>query len=414
MNKAPIIRKRIFDPETKEPYLISRSKIELFIECPKCFYLDRRLGLGRPSWPVFSLNNAVDTLLKKEFDLLRKNGKSHDLMKKYHIDAIPLNHPKIPIWRDDINNYLGASAFDKKSNFIVTGIVDDVWKDKAGNLIIVDYKATSTTREISLDDHYKKSYKRQMEIYQWIFQKMGFKVSNMGYFVFANATKNKPNFESKLEFILSIIPYKGKTDWIEAILLDIKRCLMSDFIPKANANCEHCFYRDILLSTHHSLKNILKKGESIRAEFKSSMRWDYIRKQVNKELEMEVIKTIAAFANTTHGGTLLIGVKDDGSIIGVEQDILSLGKGSTFDKYERAFTNAVINYLGRDVRYSIELELTKIKNRLVLQVNVPPLDSPTFLINRSNTEFYLRIGNSSQTLNVKETHEYINKRWSGT
>ena len=64
--------RHLYDPKSDKPFAINRSKIDLFLECPKCFYLDCRLGLGRTSMPSFSLNSAVDALLKKEFDLLRK------------------------------------------------------------------------------------------------------------------------------------------------------------------------------------------------------------------------------------------------------------------------------------------------------------------------------------------------------
>lgn len=223
---------------------ISRSKIDLFLECPRCFYLDKKHGIARPSMPSFSLNNAVDTLLKKEFDLLRKNGESHELMKKYKIDAIPLNHPDLPVWRDDMYKYEGASTFHEELQLRVNGIVDDVWKDHQGNLLIVDYKSTSTSKEISLEDRYKQGYKKQMEVYQWIFRKKGFKVSDTGYFVFANATKNRPKFDGRLEFALSIIPYKGSDLWVEPTLRKIRQCLDSEKIPPRGAACEHCLFQE--------------------------------------------------------------------------------------------------------------------------------------------------------------------------
>ncbi|MEX1052620.1 MAG: PD-(D/E)XK nuclease family protein [Patescibacteria group bacterium] len=240
----PYRRRKLYDPNSKDPFTVSRSKIDLFIDCPRCFYLDRKHGVSRPGIPSFTLNSAVDTLLKKEFDLLRKNGESHELMKKYKIDAIPLSHPELATWRDDHYRYIGASILHDKTNFLVTGIIDDVWKDKKDNLIIVDYKATSTTREISLEDKWKQSYKRQMEIYQWIFRRMGFKVSDTGYFVFANAGKNRDKFDGKLEFELSILPYKGDGFWVEPRLLAMKKCLDSPNVPNKGAECEHCSFRE--------------------------------------------------------------------------------------------------------------------------------------------------------------------------
>lgn len=234
--------KQLFDASSKEPFRISRTKIDLFLECQRCFYLDRKFGLRRPSMPAFSLNDAVDKLFKKEFDLLRKKGESHELMKKYGIDAVPFDHPDLPEWRDDFYKYVGACTLHEKTNFEICGIVDDIWVNKKEELFIVDYKSTSTQKEISLDDQYKQGYKRQMEVYQWIFRQKGFKVSEIGYFVFANATKNRPKFDGLLEFESSIISYKGNDFWIEKTLIDAKKCLLENNIPEPSPTCEYCAY----------------------------------------------------------------------------------------------------------------------------------------------------------------------------
>src|SRR3954471_17315926 len=80
---------------------LSRSKIELFIECPRCFYLDNKLGTARPRGPAFTLNVAVDALLKKEFDAHRAKGTRHPLCEAYGIAAIPLKHDDLNTWREN-------------------------------------------------------------------------------------------------------------------------------------------------------------------------------------------------------------------------------------------------------------------------------------------------------------------------
>lgn len=222
----------------------------MFLECPKCFYLDRRLGVARPSMPGWPLNSAVDVLLKNEFDLLRKKGQKHELMKQYNIDAIPFNHPDLPSWRDDYYKYTGACVLHKKTNLEICGIIDDIWQDSKDNLLIVDYKSTSTSKEISLEDEYKKGYKLQMEIYQWIFRQMGFKVSDLGYFVFANAGKNREKFDGRLEFELSILTHKGDDTWVEPTIIKIKKLLDSNEIPESSETCEYCAF-------HEAVKGVL-------------------------------------------------------------------------------------------------------------------------------------------------------------
>ncbi len=231
--------RNIFSPQSGEPFKLSRSKIELFTECPRCFYLDRRLGVGRPPGFPFTLNSAVDALLKKEFDIHRAQGTSHPLMKAYGVDAVPFPHEMMDEWRE---NFKGVQYYHEPSNFIVTGAVDDVWVNRSEELIVVDYKATSTSGEITLDAEYRQAYKRQMEIYQWLLRKSGFKVSDTGYFVYANGDKDKEAFDGKLEFNIQLLSYTGNDAWIEPVLHEIRKCLSGE-MPAADPECEYCGYR---------------------------------------------------------------------------------------------------------------------------------------------------------------------------
>lgn len=233
-------KKKLYIPNDSEPFKLSRSKIDMFLECPRCFYLDRRLGVSRPDSFPFNLNSAVDHLLKKEFDIHRKAKTAHPLMLRYEIDAVPFIHKDLDVWRE---NFVGVQFADKKHNLIIFGAVDDVWVNKKGELIVVDYKSTSKDSGVNLDADWQIGYKRQMEVYQWLLEKNGHKVSKTGYFVYANATKARDSFEARLEFEMTVIPYKGDNSWIEKTLDDIKECLDGDAIPKESTTCKYCEYR---------------------------------------------------------------------------------------------------------------------------------------------------------------------------
>jgi len=162
-------------------------------------------------------------------------------MKEYKIDAVPFNDPRLPEWQ---NTHIGASVIHTPTNFKITGAIDDIWlNNKTKELHIVDYKSTSIEGKVSLDGEYKDSYKRQVEIYQWLFRQMGFPVSQTAYFVYANALKNLPKFDGKLEFKSTIIPYEGDDSWVEPTIFKIKECLDSETIPSPNEKCEYCAYR---------------------------------------------------------------------------------------------------------------------------------------------------------------------------
>jgi hypothetical protein len=233
--------RKLYDPKSAEPFKISRSKIDLFIECPQCFYLDRRLGISRPGMPAFSLNNAVDNLLKTEFDIHRAKGIAHPIMSAYNIDAVPFNDPRMDEWRDSLRR--GITFLHQPTNLIVSGGIDDVWEKPNHELIIVDYKATATDKEITLDDKWKQGYKRQMEVYQWLFRRNEFLVDSTGIFVFVNGKADKQAFDAKLEFDVQIISYVGDDSWVEGKVIEIKQCLDSSLVPESSENCEHCNYR---------------------------------------------------------------------------------------------------------------------------------------------------------------------------
>ena len=233
--------RNLFDPESKEPFKFSRSTMDLFLGCPRCLYLDRRLGVGRPGGFPFSLNSAVDKLLKKEFDIHRAEQTTHPLMKTYGIDAVPFQHEMINTWRE---NFKGVQYHHLPTNLIITGAIDDIWVDPGGELMVVDYKATSKDGEVNLDADWQIAYKRQMEIYQWLLRQNGFKISNTGYFVYCNGNTDKKAFNGKLEFDIKIIPYTGNDEWVEETIINAHKCMMNDSIPQAQEDCDFCRYRE--------------------------------------------------------------------------------------------------------------------------------------------------------------------------
>lgn len=254
---------KTFDPvlHSKEPFTISRSKVDMFTECPRCSYLDLRLGVKRPSMPSFTLNNAVDELFKREFDVHRAAGTAHPLMKSYGLDAVPFKDGRMEEWRDALRR--GIKTHHLESNLILRGGIDDVWVTPDGELILVDYKATSKKEGPKTEDDLYDSYKKQIEVYQWLFRQNGFKVSPTGFFVYANGKSDKEAFDAKLEFEIVLIPYTGNDSWVAPTLVRMKETLMSDDIPDVGTSfgggpCEHCGYREaagkILLQIHKDKK----------------------------------------------------------------------------------------------------------------------------------------------------------------
>ena len=231
--------RNLFDPASAEPYRLSRTKLEQFVRCRRCFYLDRRRGVGQPPGFPFNLNSAVDHLLKKEFDGYRERGEPHPLMHDAGIDAIPAPHKKLDEWR---SNFKGVKVHHVETNLEIFGAIDDLWITGDSEYVVVDYKATSKNDRVTIDAPWQKAYKRQMEIYQWLLRGNGLTVSNTGYFVYCNGQRDRSGFDSRLEFDIDVIRYDGDDGWVEDCILDAHGCLMQDEIPSASAACDYCTY----------------------------------------------------------------------------------------------------------------------------------------------------------------------------
>jgi len=220
---------------------ISRYAVEKFLNCKRCFFLEQKHKVRLQSLP-FTLNNAVDNLCKNEFDFYRRKQQPHPIFIENNIDAVPFNHPNMDDWR---NNRKGINFVDLINKFNFYGAVDDVWIKPNGELIISDVKATSK-KEFNWFETYKydyaKGYKRQIEMYQWLFRKNGFKVSNEGFLVYFNGLRNEPMFNRQLKFELHLIRLECNDEWVEETIIKAKKLLQINDLPSASKKCSTCLY----------------------------------------------------------------------------------------------------------------------------------------------------------------------------
>ncbi len=163
-----------------------------------------------------------------------------------------------------------------------------------------------------------------------------------------------------------------------------------------------------------SIEDLVAEGESNELEFKSSLRWDYKEEKVNKDLEYVILKSISSFANS-EGGKLIIGVDDEGYILGLDHDYASL-KGNS-DEYELHLRNLINKNLGKNFAASgMSILFHKIEDSEICLVDVSPWSKPLYLEvmdknGKKSKKFYIRSGNSSQELELDEISEYINARF---
>lgn len=158
-----------------------------------------------------------------------------------------------------------------------------------------------------------------------------------------------------------------------------------------------------------SVMDLIAGGETDKVEFKSSLIWDYRKKQPSKETKMAVARTISSFMNSD-GGFLLIGVDNEKNVIGLDNDLAQTH--NSFDEFELTFTNAINNHLGKVNRPLVSIRFDKAEDKDIVVIRVKPSSHPVYLkYEDKKEEFYIRSGNSSQPLDISEATQYIKEHW---
>ena len=163
------------------------------------------------------------------------------------------------------------------------------------------------------------------------------------------------------------------------------------------------------------IAGLIKRGESAELEFKSAARWDMQENRKNKEMEQIIVKTVAAFLNS-NGGTLLIGVADDGTPLGLAHDFQTLGDKKNLDGYGLFLTDLLLNAYGKDVSAFLRITFGQVGGHDICNVLIRPSPKPIWIEGKDDKgqksdQLFIRTGNSSRSLTVREATEYAAHRW---
>ena len=167
--------------------------------------------------------------------------------------------------------------------------------------------------------------------------------------------------------------------------------------------------RQVKQAYEKSIHYLISQGEQENIEFKSSLRWDYEKKSVNKDLQFMIAKSLAGMMNY-QGGTLLVGVADDGTILGIDKDLMGLRKSDT-DGFRLLLTDTIRNYLGLEFSEYIHARFEGVQSKTICVISIIPSNKPVFVSSGSKHEFWVRTGNSTRQLDVREATDYIQNHW---
>jgi CRISPR/Cas system-associated exonuclease Cas4 (RecB family) len=210
---------------------LSASSLNLFLECPLCFWLEKRMGIRRPQPYPYALNAAVDKLLKEEFDAYRKKGLPHPLLIENKIPAkLFPNQALLNQWR---SNAAGIRYFDDDLDAVLFGAVDDILEFKDGKLAPLDYKSTGSSIPTVYD-----RFQLQMDVYTFLLEKNGFKTPRKGYLAFYIVDKNS-GFGDRLPFKKELQEIETNPSDIPQLFREAVKLLRKKEPPSHSLDCDY-------------------------------------------------------------------------------------------------------------------------------------------------------------------------------
>jgi CRISPR/Cas system-associated exonuclease Cas4 (RecB family) len=234
-----MFKKKLFSNNSLRPFKLSRTKIDLFIECRRCFFLDQKFGIKRPHGTPLVLSNRIVDDFKKELNICRVKKNIHSKVKELNKNLIPMSHNKLEEWK---SSFKGVSFLDDSTNLLIFGIIDDIWRDRSTNKnhsVII--KSNSKKNQMSYENIWP-GYWRQLSLYSFLLSKNLLPMSSTGILVFINTPTSVDQMENKKNFNLNIFEKILDFDWIEPTIKEISKTLNKDTSPESSKKCKYCNY----------------------------------------------------------------------------------------------------------------------------------------------------------------------------
>ena len=241
-----MFKKKLYIEGSKIPFKLSRTKIDLYFECKRCFYLDQKFGIRRPHGAPLVINNKIVDDFKNELDKCRLEKTIHPQLKKLSKNFIPIEHIRLNEWK---NSFKGCGFLHKDTNFFIYGIIDDIWintsSEKNYSIII---KSTSKRDQLSFENIWS-GYWRQLSLYSFILSNNSLLMSKTGILIYINTPTNLNKIEGSQALRLNFFEKILNFDWIEDTLQNIYALLNNSETPDSSKRCKYCNY-------YYNIKNI--------------------------------------------------------------------------------------------------------------------------------------------------------------
>ena len=234
-----MFKKKLYSCNSSRPFKLSRTKIDLFFECRRCFFFDQKFGIKRPHGTPLVLSNRIVDDFKKELNICRVEKNIHSKVKELNKNLIPISHNKLEEWK---SSFKGASFLDDSTNLLVVGIIDDIWLDRSTNKnhsVII--KSNSKKNQMSYENIWP-GYWRQLSLYSYLLSKNLLPMSSTGILVFINTPTSMGQMENRKNFNLNIFEKILDFDWIQPTIKEISKTLNKETPPESSKKCKYCNY----------------------------------------------------------------------------------------------------------------------------------------------------------------------------
>ena len=234
-----MFKKKLYSNNSSRPFKLSRTKIDLFFECRRCFFLDQKFGVKRPHGTPLVLSNRIVEDFKKELNVCRVEKIIHSKVKELNKNLIPTSHSKLEEWK---SSFKGASFLDDSTNLLIYGIIDDIWWDRLTNKNhSVVIKSNSKKNPMSYENIWP-GYWRQLSLYSYLLSKNHLTMSSTGILVFINTPTSMGQTKINSNFNLNIFEKILDFDWIEPTIKEIYKTLNNEKSPESSKKCKYCNY----------------------------------------------------------------------------------------------------------------------------------------------------------------------------
>ena len=234
-----MFKKKLYSNNSSRPFKLSRTKIDLFFECRRCFFLDQKFGIKIPHGTPLVLSNRIVDDFKKELNICRVEKNIHSKVKDLNKNLIPASHNKLEEWK---SSFKGATFLDESNNFLIYGIIDDIWWNRSTNKNhSVVIKSNSKKGQMSYENIWP-GYWRQLSLYTYLLTKNLLPMSSTGILVFINTPTNIGQVESSNNFNLNIFEKILDFEWIEPTIKEISKTLNNENPPENSKKCKYCNY----------------------------------------------------------------------------------------------------------------------------------------------------------------------------